>query len=138
MLILTPANSSCKCFPINETKEAVINGRRNDNVFNIVANDVTIDSLMIKNTNSDTIESKNNIEVKNASIHDNIITQSKDEGIQLHDCKSCVVEFNHIFDTDHDGANQHVLWLQPPRALLSPTKSLEAQMQPSTFTVIWA
>jgi hypothetical protein len=98
-------NSSCKRFPIDETKEAVIDGRGNDHVFNIVANDVTIDGLMIKNTNSDTIESENNSNVKNTNIRYNIITQSKDEGIQLRDCESCVVEFNHIFDTDGDGIN---------------------------------
>jgi parallel beta-helix repeat protein len=98
-------NSSCKRFPVDETKEAVIDGGGNDHVFNIVANDVTIDGLMIKNTNSDTIESTTNSDVENTNIRYNIITQSGDEGIQLRDCESCVVEFNHIFDTDGDGIN---------------------------------
>jgi len=99
-------STSCSRFPVDESKEAIIDGEtRFDNIINIKADDVTIDGLLIKNSKLDMIQSLADPPIKNASIRYNIITKSGDEGIQLRECESCVVEYNHLFDIAQDAIN---------------------------------
>ena len=98
--------TTCASTRTDPTLEAVIDGGNGDIILSVTSDDVTIDGLTIQNGRFDLISSPAGGGITNLNIRNNIVTDaSGDEGIQIRDCASCVIELNLVFDTEGDGIN---------------------------------
>ncbi|QDV18590.1 hypothetical protein Pan153_32490 [Gimesia panareensis] len=99
-----PGSSSTRV-ETDDTTETIIDGGGSlSRIFQISADNVTLDGLVITNGTGDLVYSGSPVD--QVIIQNNIISNSSgDEGVQLKQATNSTIQYNYIHDTAGDGAN---------------------------------
>jgi hypothetical protein len=100
-----PSNSTARV--PGDANEAILDGGGSlATLVRILADDVEINGLELRNGTGDLLDSPSGTPRSNVAVRNNIVHgSSTDEGIQLRGVTGAVIECNHVYDTAGDGIN---------------------------------